>query len=86
MRKFVRVLFGVALLLAVGSIATYSLGRAYEISKLPPDFPDKDIAGLEWEFAGIYIFASAALLALVAATLWLIERVSKAKGPNAGNL
>ena len=84
MRKFIRVLSGVALLLAAGSIATCSLGRAYEIGKLPAGFPDKEAVGLEWEFVGVYIFAGAVLLAFVAGALWFVERVSKARGPDAG--
>ena len=86
MRKFIRVLFGAALLLTVGSIATRSLGPAYEISKLPANLPDKEIAGLEWEFVGIYVFADAMLLALIAGALWCIECASKAEEPNAGGL
>ena len=78
MRNLQRVLFGLSLLLMVGSWATCHFGVGHEISKIPAErraqMTDFDWIGAEWIMRGMIIFLAGLLAAIVALLLWVIRK------------
>lgn len=72
MQRFIRALFGLALLSAVAT-AICALGFAYEIWRFPGD----DLAGAGWLLMGVYPFFGAVLTGGVACVFWAVERTAK---------
>jgi hypothetical protein len=71
-------LIAISLLLSIASLATCHFGVQHEIDKIPPEIKaqmsDFDWIGIEWIAGGSIIFVFAAISAITALTLWLIDR------------
>jgi hypothetical protein len=78
MKSVAKILIALSLLFSIASLATCHFGVQHEINKIPPEIKsqmsDFDWIGIEWIAGGSIIFVFAAILAITALTIWLIDR------------
>jgi hypothetical protein len=77
MKSVAKILIAPSLLLSIASLATCHFGVQHEIDKIPPEIKarmsDFDWIGIEWIARGSIIFVFAAISAITALTIWLID-------------